>query len=152
MIDLNAWQLKHHVSDEAMRELAAVFVNVSTPGPLTKEAHIMDAIRIEASKQGGRLWRNNRGAGVLKNGSFVRWGLANETEAMNKVCKSADLIGIKPVLITPDMVGTTVGQFWSVECKHGGWKPSQADPAQMAWAVLVHRLGGCSEFNNTGEL
>lgn len=152
MIDLNAWQLKHHVSDEAMRELAAGFVNVSAPGPLTKEAHIMDAIRIEASKQGGRLWRNNSGAGRLENGSFVRWGLGNESSSINRVMKSADLIGIKPMLITSEMVGSTIGQFWSVECKHGGWKPSQADPAQMAWAVLVHRLGGCSEFNNTGEI
>lgn len=150
MISLTEWQQKHQVSDVAMKELADGFINEAAPSPLTKEAHIMDACRLEASRQGGRLWRNNSGAGMLENGSFVRWGLGNESTGINKVMKSADLIGVKPVLITPEMIGSTVGVFWSVECKHSGWSTKQVDPAQLAWAVLIKKLGGIATFNNDG--
>ena len=43
------------------------------------EAGVQSRIRLEASQKGLRLWRNNVGAGMLEDGSFIRWGLANET-------------------------------------------------------------------------
>ena len=150
--NLEQWQLKHHVSDEAMKELAQMFIGSETkPTSMTRESHVMDAVRVEASKQGNRLWRNNIGAGMLPNGSFVRWGLGNEA-GMNKIMKSADLIGIKRVLITQEMIGTVIGQFYSVECKTPSWNPKNIDKGQLAWAALVNLLGGCAEFNNTGVL
>ena len=111
------------------------------------------ALRLLASRSGARLWRNNVGAGYLKDGTFCRWGLANESRQQNLVLKSGDLIGIRPVLITPDMVGTYIGRFVSREVKHPGWHYHPNDPheqAQQAWADLVTSLGGDAGFS-TGE-
>jgi hypothetical protein len=79
--------------------------------------------------------------------------LANESDAMNRTIKSADLIGIRPLLITEADVGRIVGQFLSREVKAPGWRPRANDPhetAQRAWARLVADLGGDAAFT-TGE-
>lgn len=151
---MKAWQLKHHISDRAMRELTDIlYPDVHETTILTSEAAVQQSCRIQASEMHGRLWRNNVGAGKLDNGAFVRWGLANESKAMNDKIKSADLIGIKPVLIKREHVGTIIGQFWSVECKEPKWRFSPIkNKAQADWALLVQSLGGCAEFNNTGVL
>lgn len=118
------------------------------------EANIQNQVRLEASRQGWYLWRNNVGAGKLENGSFVRFGLANDSKAVNDHIKSGDLIGIKPVLITQAMVGTVIGQFVSRECKRKGWKFSAnnaRDVAQARWADLILILGGDASIT-TGEL
>ena len=117
------------------------------------ETAALTECRLAASVAGCRLWRNNRGAGYLTDGTFVRWGLANESDAMNRAIKSADLIGIRPLLIGPQHVGTIVGQFLSVEVKAPGWRPRPNDAheqAQRAWADLVNRFGGDASFS-TGE-
>ena len=112
------------------------------------EAAVSVEVRLEASRLGIRLWRNNVGAGYMQDGSFIRWGLANESAAMNRLIKSADLIGVRPILITPAMVGRTIGQFVSREAKRAGWKWSGTDRevAQLAWADLVNSLGGDAAF------
>ena len=118
------------------------------------EAEIQNQVRLEASELGMRLWRNNVGAGKLENGSFIRWGLANDSKAVNEEIKSGDLIGIKPVLITQDMEGSEIGQFISRECKRSDWKFNPNNPrdlAQMKWVELILILGGDAKFT-TGEL
>lgn len=118
------------------------------------ETDINNALRIAASNAGWRLWRNNVGAGKLENGSFIRWGLANESKTMNAFIKSGDLIGIRPVLILPEHVGMTIGQFVSRECKLPGWKFNSKDArdvAQDRWVQLVNLLGGDAKIT-TGEL
>ena len=120
---------------------------------MTLESHAQTQVRLAASRAGARLWRNNCGGGKLENGSFVRWGLANESEAVNRNIKSADLIGIRPVLITPDQVGQTLGVFVSREVKPLGWRFHPNDPheaAQERWAALVRSFGGDAAFT-TGE-
>jgi hypothetical protein len=87
-------------------------------------------------------------------GRPVRFGLANDSKQVNQRVKSADLIGIRPVVITQDMVGAVIGQFVSIECKHEGWKPSMSDEheaAQARWAELVLLAGGYATFS-TGQL
>lgn len=71
---------------------------------------------------------------------------------MNKVIKSADLIGIRPVLITPGHVGLVIGQFVSREIKPTGWKYTgkAREEAQLRWAELVAACGGDAAFA-TGE-
>jgi hypothetical protein len=115
---------------------------------LTSEAGILSDIRLEASEKGARLWRNNVGATYTQSGNFIRYGLANDSSQLNAVIKSADLIGIRPILITQEHVGMIIGQFISREVKKPGWRYSNTDRerAQSAWAELILSLGGDACF------
>lgn len=118
------------------------------------ESTVQAQVRLLASTQGWRLWRNNVGVLIDSRGVPVRFGLANDSKQVNSQVKSGDLIGIRPVLITPDMVGRTIGQFASRECKRSGWvfNPNDArDVAQMCWIDVVSSLGGDAKFT-TGDL
>lgn len=104
------------------------------------EHDIQSIIKVKASEEGCRLWRNNVGALTTTDGRFIRFGLANESKSMNDVIKSADLIGIRPIIITQDMVGTKVGVFLSREVKRPNAPPPH--PAQVRWMEIVNALGG----------
>jgi len=52
---------------------------------------------------------------------------------------SADLIAIERVLITPEMVGQTIGVFGSIEVKSG---TGRARTNQSKWAAFVRAMGG----------
>lgn len=112
------------------------------------ESSVSNIIRLEASQLGYRLWRNNVGALPTPAGQFIRFGLANDSAQLNRKIKSADLIGIRPILITPDHIGMTIGQFISREVKHEGWQYSgtERERAQLAWAELINSLGGNACF------
>lgn len=119
------------------------------------ETAIQKHHQISASKAGWRLWRNNRGAAYNAQGGFVRYGLCNESEAVSKRFKSSDLIGIRPVRIVPELVGSVIGQFVSVEVKTPGWSLSPADKhagAQLHWGQLVESLGGHFYFTTSKEV
>lgn len=153
---LSTWAAKYGIPPAAVAELRALLIGPdATPHDPTarSEAAIQNAVRAEASRRGGRLFRNNVGAGKLENGSYVRWGLCNDSPALNAQVKSADLCGVLPVLITPEHVGQTLGQFWSVECKRDGWKYTGTDreKAQLRWIEMITSLGGKAQFS-TGEL
>lgn len=111
-----------------------------------READVLNLVRLEASNKRVYLWRNNVGATYTREGSFIRYGLANESKAMNTILKSADLIGIRLVVIEQWMVGGMIGQFVSRECKESKWKesakPNAREKAQIAWRDLIIRLGG----------
>jgi hypothetical protein len=119
---------------------------------MTTESDAYAPLRLAASREGARLWRNNNGAGKLENGSYIRWGLANESAQMNSMLKSSDLIGIRPVLVTPEHVGRTLGVFVSREVKRPGWRygGGPREEAQKRWLDLVASLGGDAAFT-TGE-
>lgn len=150
------WQRKHGITAEALADLVKMVgldVPRSTKG--TPEARVQDEARLLASKMGWRLFRNN--VGVLKDerGVPVRYGICNDSPAMNKRIKSSDLIGIRPVVITPDMVGSTIGQFVAREVKKAGWKykGTEHEQAQLAFGTLIIGLGGDFKFwNGEGEL
>ena len=150
------WQRKHGITAEALADLVTmVGLDVPRSTKDTPEARVQDEVRLLASKMGWRLFRNN--VGVLKDerGVPVRYGIANDSPAMNKRIKSSDLIGIRPVIITPDMVGSTIGQFVAREVKKAGWKykGTEHEEAQLAFGTLIIGLGGDFKFwNGSGEL
>lgn len=145
------WAVKWNVPLAAVKELqASMGIGDFTPAGQAgaSEANVQSRVRIAASRRGDRLFRNNVGAGKQEDGSFIRWGLANESKEINRAIKSADLIGIRRVVITPEMVGRTIGQFWSCEVKEAGWRYTGTDRerAQKAWADLVVSMGGHASF------
>jgi len=110
----------------------------------TPEAVVQQAIRLESSRRGMRLWRNNNGACVDDTGRLVRYGLGNDSSKVNSYIKSSDLIGITPVQVN----GRTLGIFTAIEVKRGGWKfkGTAREKAQLAWLELVTVLGGIGKF------
>lgn len=108
------------------------------------EAEVQQELRKLAAGLGWAVWRNNKGAGKLENGNFVRWGLCNDSAALGAHIRSADLVGIRPVLIGPEHIGQTIGQFVSIECKAGGYRPrnTEHEVAQRRWRDLILKLGG----------
>jgi hypothetical protein len=158
MIDYEAWAARH---PHAARDLLALHRGaMALPGEAkTSEARAQQVTRASISRQGAMSWRNNVGATPAKCeqcGAMtrpVRYGLANESMAQNKVIKSADLILAIPRVITPLMVGTTIAQFGSVECKPPGWKLTGKgrEGGQVAWASLMTKLGAFAAFS-TGEV
>lgn len=154
---LATWAHRHAIPFAAMQELSAMlglFAPAGAPvAPGPDEAYVQSKVRLDAARAGHWLGRNNVGAGKVNGNGFMRWGLANDSEKVNEQVKSGDLIGIYRLLITPDMVGTVVGQFWSLECKRYGWSYSGTprEVAQANWAALVVANGGRASFT-TGAL
>lgn len=119
-----------------------------------KENPVKDHIRLDAANRGIELWRNN--VGVLKdiNGRPVRYGLCNDSKQLNQAIKSSDLIGITPVVITPDMVGFCLGVFTAIECKKSDWSYSENDEravAQKKFHDIVRNAGGMAGFATSVE-
>lgn len=152
-MNLNEWALAWGVPFAAVEDLRRRMGLDDDQPPAglegKSEAAAQAQVRLAASRAGGRLWRNNVGATYDDKGNFIRYGLANDSSKMNKVCKSADLIGIKPVLVAPTHVGTVIGQFWSREVKAPGWRytGTEREQAQLAWANLIVSLGGDAAFS-----
>lgn len=97
---------------------------------MASEQQIQQEIRIACGTGDTRLFRNNTGTLRDQNGRPVQFGL----------CKgSADLIGWKRVTITPDMVGTTVAVFVSIEVKTA---TGRLRPEQQQWLDAVQAAGG----------
>lgn len=149
-VELAAWATRHGVSGFALRELAATLGALATPNPGEgkSESFVQSQIRLDAPRRDMRLFRNNVGALTDARGVPVRFGLANDTKAMNERIKSGDLLGWRRVRITPEMAGSVIAQFVSIECKKQGWKyvGDDHEKAQMRWAGLVCTEGGYARF------
>jgi len=149
---LKLWAAKYRLSSEAMTELRHIIrteeVEVFGGAEGMSEAGVSSRVRLEASKKGCILWRNNVGAYQTDTGSYVRYGLANDSKRVNERVKSSDLIGIRPVLITQELVGRVIGQFLARETKEGGWHYTGKDRevAQKNYIELVKRHGGDACF------
>lgn len=149
---IRQWAARHGVSPQAVSELMGVLGEpADVQGDIKEgrtEAAGQQEIRLGASLCGARLWRNNVGASVDDNGNFIRYGLANESKAMNEVVKSSDLIGITPKQITLDDIGSTLGVFTAIECKRADWvfKGDKHEKAQLAFINAVRAMGGIGQF------
>lgn len=104
---------------------------------MTSETPLQSRLRVEAGRYGAYLWRNNSGVLYDARGVPVRFGLANDSERINKALKSSDLIGIGPD-----------GRFIAIECKQPAWigVRNERERAQKAFIDLVLRCGGCAGF------
>lgn len=151
---LYEWAARWGIPLAAIAELKDVYALDGTPDDRVgkSEAYAQSQVVLEGARKGVRLWRNNVGVLEDRNGRPVRYGLANRDKAENELIKSGDLIGIRPVLITPDLVGATLGQFVSREIKEPGWTyaETEREVAQLRWAELICALGGDAAFA-TGE-
>ena len=114
----------------------------------SKHTAIMKLAQMEATRKGWRLFVNFVGglwlgrsiderktsAGlhvVLHNAKFLRVGLTPG---------SFDLVGWRPLVVTPDMVGHTIAQFTTVDAKTKGYKRLSSE--QLIWARAVKNAGG----------
>lgn len=152
MQSLEEWAHRWNVPEVALRELAGVpaFEPVEPSRPVTSEGGVQALVRLEAARAGVWAWRNNVGGGTLDNGSFVRWGLANDSAALNARLKSSDLVGFRRRLILPADIGSYLAQFWARECKPPGWKftGTPREKAQLRFITLIQSNGGDAAFAN----
>lgn len=108
-----------------------------------KESNIIKEIQLAYSKLHWRLFRNQTGTAwqgkaekqrdgsvLIREPRYITFGLTKG---------SSDLIGWRPVVITQEMVGTTVAQFAAVEVKSGELRLT---PEQKQFLQVVNTMGG----------
>jgi hypothetical protein len=106
---------------------------------MNEETALQNKIRMALSEKGILNFRNNTGALKDKDGRLVRYGL----------CKgSSDIIAIKPVLITPEMVGETIGQFVAIEVKTPTSRPTKD---QLNFNKQINDKGGIAIIARDAE-
>ena len=111
------------------------------------EAPILQETRLEASRIGCRLFRNNRGFFFTMDGRKTRAGLEAEG--------ASDLVGFAPITITQEMVGKTVAVLLCVETKKEGWKKpkDEHERKQENFINFINENGGIAFFlNNAADL
>lgn len=155
MDTLQEWAAQWNVSADALADLQArmgalapVPAEGLAPGGKASEAAVLSRVRLAGARAGMRLFRNNSGAGYDESGNFMRWGLGNDSQQLNAVLKSSDLVGIRPHIIQYGDVGKLFGRFVSLEVKHEGWtyKGTDREKAQLAWLTLINTMGGEARF------
>ena len=103
------------------------------------EQAIQQRIRLACSRGPTRLWRNNIGKVVGQDGRMVTFGLCSG---------SADLIGYRSVVVTPDMVGQQLAVFAAVEIKTPTGRPTSE---QTAFLEHVSAAGGIAGIARSVE-
>lgn len=113
------------------------------------EGSVSDRTMLEVARLGGLPQRNNVGACLDQSGRLIRYGLMNASKKQNEKIKSSDIIAVQPVLITPDMVGQTIGVYVALETKHSDWHMTPGDThaqAQAEYHRVVRLHGGRAGF------
>ncbi len=121
-------------------------------GDKMKESAVTTHVQLYAAQNDITLWRNNCGGFYDDTGRFVRYGLGHISP--NQTYKSSDFIGITPTVITPDMVGQTIGVFTAVEMKPTGFKfnPNNKHLTfQKNFINIVVKNGGLGGFVSSIE-
>lgn len=101
-----------------------------------KEADIQRRIRLAIGREPDSVvWRNNVGVAQFfhENIQRVEYGLC---------AGSSDLIGLTSLVVTPAMVGRTLGRFVALEIKRSSGTLGEQ---QRLFRDLVNRLGGHAE-------
>ncbi len=119
---------------------------------MTPEHAIQNEIRkVAGANQDVMLWRNNVGMGWAgKSKKVGNTRVIFDPQVLHAgLCKgSSDLIGIRRVTITQEMVGTEVGVFMAVEIK----QPDEyANPEQENFIRVVHEFHGIARVLHSKE-
>lgn len=116
------------------------------------EGTVSQEIQIGGMHLKSNLLRNNSGACMDETGRLVRYGLGNISKQHTERVKSSDLIGITSIVVTPEMVGQTLGIFTAVEVKRESWKLdkklNKKEQAQFNFIQWVKSMGGFAGFSN----
>lgn len=108
-----------------------------------KEAAIQRAVMLAASQAGMTVWRNNTGMAWTGKATKRADGsvLIHQARPLHAgLCKgSSDLIGLKPVTVTEDLVGQTIAQFVALEVKTPSGKTTSE---QQQFLTHVRSRGG----------
>lgn len=126
---------------------------------MNPETALQNKIRLELSESDITNWRNNTAMGwagkmVRGTGKPIYVGphdvvVRNAYPVKAGLCEgSSDIICIKKVLITPDMVGQTIGQFGAVEVKVPRAKPTAK---QQQFLSVINSLGGLAGVARSEE-
>lgn len=162
-MNLHAWALQWGIPFAALEDLHdRLGFNTAdhvAPKHGTSEAAVQAAVRLEGPRAlfPVLLMRNNVGALLDERGVPVRYGLLNDTKAINEKFKSSDLIGVRK-LPTAYLVANNipyVGQFVGREIKEHGWNwtGTPRETAQAAFAHLMNGYGADCQFAaGTGTL
>jgi hypothetical protein len=113
-------------------------------------ADLTNELRKRASELGARLFRQNSGMGWIGKAERGFPGKVTAVGANDVVIRNArpfhagfdglsDLGGWTPVMITPEMVGSTLAVYAQVEVKFGR---DRATKEQLAWIEAVNAAGG----------
>lgn len=97
------------------------------------ERRLDKLILLEYSKGDCRLFKNDNGYAELRNGAWIRFGLAPG---------SSDLVGAKSIIITPEMIGKKIAVAVVIEDKlpkkDGGKNPTRL---QKNFLMVADKLG-----------
>ena len=121
---------------------------------MNEETSRQNKIRLALSSLGITNWRNNTGVGwagkmIKGSGKMMFVGkedviIRNARPLRAGLCKgSSDIIAIKSVLITPEMVGQVIGQFIAVEVKTPAGRPTKD---QLNFNQQINHKGGIALF------
>lgn len=134
---LDQWFDRWQIPQQARNELMLLHTAPDAAPGATSEAATQSQCRLAAPRLGFTLWRNNNGAAVDDTGRHIRYGLGNDSQKINGVWKSSDLIGVGPN-----------GRIVAVEVKRPGWSQPEndRDRAQLNFLTQVNALGGIGFF------
>lgn len=116
---------------------------------MSAEAPLMKELQIAASSMGARLFRQNTGMAWIGKARRIARAMSIQVQPGDVVIQAArpfhagitgmsDLGGWVPVVVTPEMVGSTVAVYAQVEVKDG----ARVTAEQVKWIAAVQKAGG----------
>lgn len=157
---ISDWGNRRNIPADAMAELFGLLGYLpDTPQELNghDEAYVQSVVRLNSAAQAYQLGRNNRGALPNEHGVPIRFGWLNDTAALDKVCKTGDLLGYQSGWFRDfeTFEPVKVAVFVMLECKKASWKgfkpADKRESAQMRAIEMVNAAGGIAMFT-TGQL
>ena len=117
-----------------------------TEGSSVQHSNLVNKILLNCIDSRTRLWKNHVGVGLPYSEVKKAFDYYHLQQALHHIPKikygvtgSADIMGLRSIIITPDMVGKIIGQIVYIECKTGNAVQSKQ---QKAFEKMVTTLGG----------